>query len=413
MSSTHPSPLGARLRASCERLLPSTLASLRDMVEVNSFTLNPEGVTRVAELTADTFAPLGFAADSVAAENPAHAPHLVLSRPGRGSRTVALISHLDTVYTAQEEREHGFRWREESDRIYGPGILDIKGGTMLAHLTLAALRECAPEQFERTHWVFLLNSAEEVPSADFGRLCCQRIPRDACAALVFEGGARAGTSHAMVTARKGRALFRVSAMGRSAHAGSHHARGINAIAQLAHTVQRIEALTDPARELTFNAGVVSGGTVVNRVPEAAAAEVEMRAFDPAVYAAGVAALRALEQDIVVYSREDGQPCRVSVELSSETPPWPANPGTEALLRVWQEAGRGLGLTVVRQERGGVSDGNLIWRHVPTLDGLGPCGDHAHCAVSDPATGRVQEFLETPTLVTKGCLNALALHTLLS
>jgi glutamate carboxypeptidase len=386
---------------------------LRDMVGVNSFTLNVAGVNRVGDLTASAFAPLGFASEFVPADNPAHGRHLVLSRPGTGRATVAFISHLDTVYTPAEERANDFHWRIEGERIYGPGTVDIKGGTVLIHLLLSALQECAPDLFREVHWLLLLNSAEEVPSPDFGRLCRERIPSAALGALVFEGGAWAGRSHSLVTSRKGRALFRMQVEGRSAHAGGDHERGANAIAQLAHTIQRVESLTDHSRHLTFNVGVVSGGTVVNRVPDTAWAEVEMRAFEPHVYAAGLAAFRSLEKDIVVRSRQDQMPCRLKIELVSENLPWPINPGTERLFSVWQETGRELGLTVVRENRGGVSDGNHIWDHVPTLDGLGPCGDHSHCAQRDPATGKDQEYLETPTLVTKAVLNALALHALVN
>jgi glutamate carboxypeptidase len=382
------------------------------MVDINSFTLNRAGVASVARCTTEAFASLGFKARSVPSTQPEFDSHLVLERPGTGPLTLALISHLDTVFTPEEEAANDFRWREEGHRLYGPGTLDVKGGTALAHLMLSALREVAPEVFEATRWIFLLNSSEEMPSADFGHLCRQTIPPAARAALVMEGGGRAGDSHALVTARKGRAVFRAEALGRSAHTGNLHGRGVNAIAQLAHTIQRIEALTDHDRGLTFNVGVVSGGTVVNRVPHRAVAEVEMRAFDPQVYAGGAQALRALERDVVVRSVEDGQPCRVTIEQCSEIPPWPRNPATENLFQTWQTAGRELGMTLVRQERGGLSDGNHLWAHVPTLDGLGPCGDHAHCSERSHDGAKDQEYVERDSFVPKAVLNCAALLKLL-
>lgn len=406
-------PEANRLREACTARLDTTLALLRRMVEINSFTLNRDGVARLAQCTAEAFAPLGFAARTVPSENPDFDRHLVLDRAGTGSHCVGLVSHLDTVFPPQEEVANNFIWREVGERLYGPGTLDVKGGTALAHLMLSALREVAPEIFAATRWILLLNSAEEMPSPDFGHLCRQTIPATARAALVLEGGARAGDSHAVVTARKGRALFRVEAHGRSAHTGNLHARGINAIAQLAHTIRRIEALTHPPTGLTFNVGTISGGTVVNRVPHHATAEVEMRAFDPPTYRAGVEAIQALEQEIVVRSVEDGQPCRVTVRLLSETPPWPRHSSTEHLLGVWQTAGRELGMTVVRQERGGVSDGNHIWEHVPTLDGLGPCGDHAHCSERSADGSRDQEYVERDSFVPKAVLNCAALLRLLT
>lgn len=400
------------LREAGSRHLPDQLAWLRHVVRINSFTLNKEGVNQVGRVTAEAFEPLGFTAEFVASTNPAFGSHLVLRRPGSGPRTVALISHLDTVFSPEEEAAHAFHWREEGDRIHGPGTLDVKGGTALVRLMLTVLRDVAPRVFEDTHWIFLLNSSEEMPSPDFGRLCRDRIPADALAALVMEGGARAGDSHALVTARKGRALFRVEAVGRGAHAGNLHERGINAITQLAHTVQRIERLTDHDAGLTFNVGVISGGTVVNRVPQHAVAEVEMRAFEPDVYQSGRNAIQALQSDVAVCSVEDGQPCRVKVEQTSEIPPWPRNPGTERLFQTWQAVGRNLGMTVVRQERGGISDGNHLCGHVPTLDGLGPCGDHAHCSERSADGSRDQEYVERSSFLPRALLNCCALLHLL-
>jgi glutamate carboxypeptidase len=400
------------LRNACVAELPATLALLREMVQLNSFTLNPSGVNRLAELTAERFAPLGFQAEHVASVNPRFGRHLVLRRAGTGHNHIGLISHLDTVFSEQEEAAHQFHWREVGNRIYGPGTIDIKGGTVLAHMMLSALRRVAPLLFDQTHWLFLLNSSEEMPSPDFGSLCREQIPRSALAALVMEGGAWSGDSHALVAARKGRALFRVEAVGRGAHAGNLHERGVNAIAQLAHTVRRIHALTDHPRGLTFNVGVISGGTVVNRVPHQAVAEVEMRALEPGAYQLGLEAIRALESDVVVRSAEDGQGCRVTIEQVSEIPPWPPNPGTEALLETWQATGRELGMTIVKQERGGVSDGNHIYHHVPTLDGLGPCGDHAHCSERSADGSKDQEYVERDSFVPRAWLNCAALLRLL-
>jgi glutamate carboxypeptidase len=385
---------------------------LQKMVEINSFSLNRAGVNAVARLTADLFSPLGFTAESVPSDNPDYGDHLVLSREGSGPETITFISHLDTVFSPEEERRNNFKWREEGNRIYGPGTVDIKGGTMMVHLILSVLRERAPELFDSANWLFFLNSAEEMPSPDFGRLCRERTPSDARAALVVEGGAEETNHQALVTARKGRALFRVEAHGRGAHAGNLHARGANAVNQLAHTIRRIEQLTDHEAKLTFNVGVVSGGTVVNRIPHHAVAEVEMRAFDPVTHEAGLTAMRTLETDVSVRSHEDGYPCRINIHLVSEIPPWPQNPATAKLFSVWQEVGRGLGMGIVAQERGGVSDGNHVCASVPTLDGLGPCGENAHCSEHSPDGSKEQEYVRRDSFAPKAALNIAALCHLL-
>jgi len=383
------------------RLAP-TLELLRQMVAINSHTLNPEGVNRLGVVTAEAFAELGFRAEFIPSVKPEFGKHLVLTRPGTGSQKIGFISHLDTVYSAEEEQRNNFHWRVEGDRIYGPGTDDIKGGTVMMHLVLTALREFAPEVFNRTTWVLLLDASEEMECADFGRLCVERL-QGAVAALVFEGGRENGKEYRFVASRKGRATLRIEVEGRGAHAGSEHPRGANAITQLAHTVQRVAALTNPARGLTFNVGTISGGTALNRVPHAAVARLEMRSFTPDAYQEGLAQLRALEKEIVVRSVEGGYPCAVRISIDHETPPWPRNEATDGLLKVFAAAGAELGFTVAREDRGGISDGNFICHVVPTLDGLGPKGDNSHCSERSADGSKDQEYLEPASFVPKAAL----------
>src|SRR5262245_23577477 len=83
----------APLRAFFEKLLPSALEMLREMVGINSFTLNPTGVNQLGRFTADCFAPLGFSAETVPSTNPLFGNHLILTRPGSSPTNIALISH--------------------------------------------------------------------------------------------------------------------------------------------------------------------------------------------------------------------------------------------------------------------------------------------------------------------------------
>jgi glutamate carboxypeptidase len=182
--------------------------------------------------------------------------------------------------------------------------------------------------------------------------------------------------------------------------------------QLAHTLQRIAALTDHSRELTFNVGTVSGGTVLNRVPHEAFAEGEFRAYTPEVYEQAKTALLALGGAGQVHSPVDHYACTVKVEIPTEIRPWPRNPDTDRLAAVWQEAGKALGIPVNVEERGGLSDGNLLWDAVPTLDGLGPWGDNDHCSERSADGSKLPEYVEVSSFVPKAALNACAILKLL-
>src|SRR6185503_3835199 len=288
--------------------MPDALDLLRQMVGINSFTSNREGVNKLGRFTADCFAPLGFSVEFVPSANPGFGDHLVLTKPGRSQRSIAMVSHLDTVFPPEEEARNQFRWQPEGDRIYGPGTHDIKGGTMMMWLVLQALREQAPAAFEDITWKLFWNSSEETLSQDFGDVCRGRFGRNTLAALVFEAEGRLGEERLVVVARKGRATWRATVTGRGAHAGAKHRHGANAIVQLARTVQDISALTDYSRELTFNVGTVSGGTVLNRVPHESVAEGEFRAFTPEVYGQAKTALLALGGPGEVHSLADQYAC---------------------------------------------------------------------------------------------------------
>jgi len=388
--------------------LPEALESLRQMVEINSFTANRDGVNRLGKLTADCFAPLGFSTEYVQCTNAQFGEHLVLTKRGRTGKSISMISHLDTVFPPEEEERNNFHWQPEVDLIYGPGTVDIKGGTVMIWLVLFALRELAPKVFEEITWNLLLNAAEEPLSPDFGEVCRRRFDGQTLAALVFEAGGRLGDDQLVVVSRKGRATWRVTVSGRGAHAGGKHSHGANAIVQLGKTLERIADLTSYSRDLTFNVGTISGGTVANRVPHEATADGEFRAFTNEAYQSGRAALLALAGPGEVRSPVDGYACQVKVEIVNERPPWPHNAPTDRLFQIWQQAGEELGLRIGGEERGGLSDANLIWDAVPTLDGLGPWGDNDHCSERSADGSKLPEFVEVSSFLPKAALNVTAI-----
>jgi glutamate carboxypeptidase len=137
----------------------------------------------------------------------------------------------------------------------------------------------------------------------------------------------------------------------------------------------------------------------------------MRAFDPVVFNTGVAAMLALNGSSEVTSA-DGYRCKVQVELVDQTVPWPINPGTQRLYNLWESAGQSAGLRVATEQRGGLSDGNMLWDRYPTLDGLGPAGNNAHCSERSPDGSKDQEFVLVGSFAPKALLNTLAILKLL-
>lgn len=396
------------LRSRLEALLPDTLDFLKRLVDVNSFTGNPDGVNHNGGLIAAAFAPLGFSMERVPCAYSGRGDHLVLTRPGGGKKSLMLVSHLDTVFPVEEELRNNFHWRREGDRIHGPGVLDIKGGTALMWMILRALAETHPAAFEEVTWKLLWNAAEEVLSDDFGDVCRNRLDGSDVAALVFEAGGRADGKSLLVVQRKGRAVWRARVFGKGAHAGSKHAQGANAIRQLARLVERIEAMSDPAIKLTFNTGLVHGGGPLNRVPHEAFAEGELRAFDQRALAAAKEALLAMAGIGDVRAAADGHACLVEVEITHETRSWPRNDRTDQLLAHWLAAAEEIGQPAGSESRGGLSDGNHIWDAIPTLDGLGPWGEFSHASERSEDGTKLPEYVDARSFAPKALWNALAI-----
>ena len=403
----------AALKSDLEAKLPAAFKLLQQMVGINSFTLNPDGVNTLAQFTAESFASLGFSAEVIPSTNPRFGKHLVLTRRGRGVKSIAMISHLDTVFPPEEEARNHFHWSVEGDRIFGPGTHDIKGGTVMMWLVLNALQAHAPEVFESITWKLFLNSSEEMYSPDFGDVCRARMDANTLAALVFEAEGRLGEEHLVVAARKGRATWRVTVSGRGSHAGGKHSHGANAVVQLGQLLPRIAALTDYSRDLTVNVGTVSGGTVLNRVPHEAMAEGEFRAFNSDAYNHCKKTLLALSGAGDVCSPVDGFRCDVKVEILTESRPWPRNAATDQLCEIWKQAGDETNYPTSLQERGGLSDGNMIWDVVPTLDGLGPWGDNDHCSERSADGSKLPEYVEISNFVPKAAANTFAIVKLVA
>lgn len=393
--------------------LPIYLDTLHRMVDINSFTSNAHGVNHLGSLTADLFARLGFQPEFIQSTNPNFGKHLFLTRKApqasrtNSPKTIAMVSHLDTVFPPEEEIQNNFFWRQNGDRLYGPGTVDIKGGTVMMYMVLDALQTFAPHIFNSVDWQVALDASEEALSDDFGNLCLQRFPKDTLACLVFEGGTPNNKAFSLVVARKGRATFRVSVEGRSAHAGNNHHLGANAILQLSYTVQHISALTDYNQQITFNVGTINGGSVINRVPHYAEAKVEMRTFSTEIFEQGIRDILAFSGDGQVTST-DGYPCKVNITPLHRTSPWPRNPATEHLFSIWQAAADSQSWLIHPEQRGGLSDGNFIYAQIPVIDGLGPVGNNAHCSESSPDGSKNQEYVLSSSFVPKAILNTTAI-----
>ncbi|TAM78900.1 MAG: M20 family peptidase [Acidobacteria bacterium] len=295
-------------------------------------------------------------------------PRAVSPRRGEGKRAtpaekkpILLIGHHDTVWPKGTLARMPFRIR--GGRVYGPGVLDMKSGIVLAVAAVRALQALGAEPASRVR--LFLNPEEETGSGAFRRVI-ERESERSRAVLVLEPAAAGG---ALKTARKGVGEFRLTVQGRSAHAGINPAAGINAINEMARQILRIEKLAQPRSGLTLNVGVIEGGTRSNVVPELARAAVDVRiprAEDQTRIEKRMLALKPFHQGALL-----------KIEGGINRPPMERVMTEGLFVKAKTLAGR-LGFELKGAATGGGSDGNFSSAlGIPTLDGLGGVGDGAH------------------------------------
>lgn len=279
------------------------------------------------------------------------------SRPG-----ILVLAHYDTVHPVGILKENPLR--VEGDRLYGPGIYDMKAGICLALTGLAQARE----QGTRLP-VDIVISPDEETGSHLSRAAIEDFARRSKYVLVCEP-ARADQGRC-VTARKGTGFITLTTRGRPSHAGVQHQKGRNAIEDMAHHILALQAMTDYDRGITVNVGTITGGTTPNVVPEHCQVRVDFRIPDAQ---AGdelhqrVQALKAVVPDV-----------QLDIVFELNRPPMPRTPGTAALLERCQGFARQAGFDLDEAPMtGGGSDANFTAAlGLPTLDGIGADGDGAH------------------------------------
>lgn len=281
---------------------------------------------------------------------------------GRGDRQVLLLGHFDTVWPIGQLARMPIR-REEG-RLHGPGLFDMKAGIALGMAAARALIERGGDPGRRI--VMLWTTDEEIGSQT-SRAAIEEEARRSDAVFVLEPSLPGG---AVKTSRKGCGEFEIVVSGVAAHAGIDPAKGASAIHEIARQVAAVERLQDPARGVSVNVGLISGGSRPNVVAEEARAVVDVRA--PRIEDA-----RRIESALAALAPVDSR-TRVVVRGGFDRPPLERGPGVARLYERARDIAGRLGRTLDEGGTGGGSDGNFTAAlGVPTLDGLGAVGDGAH------------------------------------
>jgi len=360
---------------------------IRRWVETESPTRDVRAVNRMIDLVAAGLDGLPVHVDRIHGRSGYADTLRIRTGPGDDRPGILILSHVDTVHPLGT-LAGALPFRRDGDRLYGPGLYDMKGGAFLAY---EALRQVVAAGTARLPIVYLFTPDEEVGSPSTRELI-EAEGRRARYVLVTEPARDGGKC---VTSRKGVGRFAMTATGVPAHAGGSHQRGRSAIKEMARQVLAIEGMTDYARGITTTVGLISGGTAANVIPQYCEITIDLRVRDDS-------AGREMTKKILGLQPHDPD-VRLLVTGEINRPPFEKTPAIDALFRHARAVARDIGFDLAdTRMTGGGSDANFTAAlGVPTLDGLGIDGDGAHTdwehglvSSIEPRTLLMQRLLET-------------------
>jgi len=400
-----------RIVAAVDSRNDQALALLERTVNINSGSMNFDGVREVGDVFRQEFDELGFETRWMDGEAWERAGHLIAERAGQGPRVV-LIGHLDTVFELDSPFQ-SFEMLDDST-ARGPGVIDMKGGNVIILEALAALR--AADVLDDLHVSVLLIGDEE-KSGDplsLAREALIEAARAADVAIGFEDGD--GNPRTAVIARRGWTGWTLTTSGRPAHSSQifQPEIGTGAAYELARILYRFYEELSGEEYLTFNPGTVLAGTDIdfdpsqdrgtafgksNVIAENALASGDLRTIDAAQLESAKERMDAIVADHLPHTSAE-------IMFDDSYPPMGPTDGNRRLLALYDQVSRDLGLgsvEAVNPQNAGAADISFTADHVEmAIDGLGLMGTGGHT---------VEETADLRTLASQTKRAALLLYRL--
>ena len=366
----------------------ASIALLEETVNINSGTMNAAGVRQVGAVLAREYAAIGFTTEWLdAPQSMQRAGHLVARSPGGKGKKVLLIGHLDTVFEPDDPFQKFVR---DGDRASGPGIGDMKAGNVVMLYALKALQ--AAGALDDLQAIAIYTGDEESPGLPLEQARFDLIEAGKWADVVlgFEGASfRDGADWATI-ARRSSHEWRLIVEGRQAHSSSifSDTTGAGAIFEAARILNAFYEAVRGEEYLTFNAGVILGGTDVsydyeetrgrafgktNVVPGRAIVHGGIRTISPAQYERAKAAMKAIVASHLPQTS-------ASIEFIDSYPAMAPTAGNRALQHMLSEINEGLGrgpMEALDPSLRGAADISFVAPYADGLAGMGAIGSGAH------------------------------------
>lgn len=289
---------------------------------------------------------------------------------------LAILTHIDTVWPKGKIKDMPFY--VSGNKVFGPGVLDMKAGFVMAIFALRALNELNITPQKKIS--IFINSAEEIGS-DAANEMIAKLAKRSSAVLCLEPALPGG---ALKVERKGRMEVCLKTLGKAAHAGTPE-EGVNAVEELLYQLRQVQKIR--TKTTSMNIGIIKGGERVNIIPAEAAAHLDVRFW------------KSIHRDRVIRYLKDLQPsikgATVKYSVESYLPPMEKTKASEKLLNQVTDIASAMKISLESGRTGGGSDASIAANMgVPTLDGLGPDGEGIHAE---------NEHLMIPSLIERTAL----------
>ncbi|MBP9946578.1 MAG: M20/M25/M40 family metallo-hydrolase [Vicinamibacteria bacterium] len=380
------SPAERALTAFVDKDYDRALALLERVVNINSGTMNLAGVREVGDALRPEFDALGFKTVWVDGTSFGRAGHLIADHPGTGPR-ILLIGHLDTVFEPDSPFQKFERLSPTAAK--GPGTTDMKGGNVVMIHALRALHSTGA--LKSMNIVVVLTGDEEAAGRPLSasRAALVKAAQGADVAIGFEDGD--GDPKTAVIGRRGTTNWELRVKGKPAHSSQifNAENGYGAVFEAARILNAFRERLAGQPHLTFNPGVIVGGTTVdydekasrgtgfgksNVIAEHTVVTGDLRALTPEQFAAAKKSM----QEIVSASL-----ARTSATLTFDDgyPPLAPTVGNERLLALYNGASLDVGagpVVAVDPDKAGAADVSFVSGQVGMiLDGVGLMGTGGH------------------------------------
>ncbi len=368
--------------------LDASIQLLTDAVNINSGTLNIEGVKKVGDLFAHELKLLGFTIEWVDEPDSLHrAGHLVAIHRGKKGKRLFLIGHLDTVF--EPDMPSGPFAKLNDSTATGQGVNDMKGGDVVIISALQAL--ASTKQLQDMNVVVYFTGDEEnagYPHAVAREDFIKRA-KTCDIALAFEGAKGLDT---VAAARRGSSTWVLDVTARTGHSAGvfSDSSGDGAIYEAARILNTFREQLSHEQYLTFNPGIIVGGSSIEVNPDGARGTTvgKSNIISPAAHVTGD--LRFITEGQKDTARDKMRAIvaaslpgtRSAIRFSDGLPSMPPTAGNLRLVDAISKVTTDLGLgPTVSGDPGarGAGDISDIAQYLDCLDGLGASGTGAHKA----------------------------------